>query len=603
MKLRTKLALAITLMYIVILAIWLLGVIFINRLGKEASEVIKDNLQSLDYVQAMQKDLIYIQDLNARFKNSDSLDEKLKLEFKYLDDFDLNLKKERNNITEKGEREAVALLDKNYKNFKNTVAKSTSLHTDSITKELAIDSLSLALNKIYIINRNAISAKSDKATLSAATYQEVIVGIGTLLLIIGLSFIVNFPRYIADPIRQLTESINAVGRRDFTQRLDFPPESEFGKVAKSFNTMAKELEEFEASNLAELLIQNQRIEEIINKADAGIVLLDSDHNIIMSNPIADELLGVKSEDIRHISAQELSNKNDLFKEIVQNLPNGFSEKDKTPLRITFSGEESYFVKELSPIQIWDERTNTNKLAGYVIFLTNITEYKKTDIARTNFIATISHELKTPLSSINLSLKLLLDKRVGALNEEQKKLVNNIYEEERRLLNYVNQLLDYSKLESGKVELKITNVNPITVLQYALEAMKTVINQKNIIISQKVVGNLPEMHADAEKTVWVLTNLISNGVRHSNEGGNLILTIEKTDKEVVFGVEDQGSGIDPKYYDKIFERYVQINKASSPNGSGLGLAIAKDFIEAQGGKIWVNSELGVGSTFKFKLPMA
>ena len=611
MKLKTKLALGVTIQYVAIVAVCILGGVFINNLGKEASEVIKDNQQSLDYVQSMQTDVIKIQNtlIGYSSKSTDASNANMSALIKgYLSDFEKNLELENKNITEPGEKSSVEKLRQDFDEYRH-ILNQVSGNIDPgyyYDKSFLNNSNGLRneLNQVYTLNRDAILRKNAKAIHTGNVFLNIITIVGTFLFVIGFSFTYNFPRYITSPVKELTEKIQAVGERDFTQRLKFPEGSEFRKVEDSFNLMVKQLQEFEKSSLAEIMAQKQRIEEIVKQVDAGIILLDGDHKIMLTNPMADQLLGINLEEVRNLSSNDLANRNDLFREIIKNIPYGVNEKDKTPLRITYNGEESYFMKDVRSISVHDQTDNNDQLVGYVVFLTNITEYKKTDIARTNFMATISHELKTPLSSIDLSLKLLMDDRIGALNKEQNKLVNNVYEDSRRLLNYVNDLLDYTRIESGKVELQIVSTDSNKVIQYAVEAMQTTLEQKHIQLQIIKPDNIPPILADDEKTAWVLTNLISNGARHSSENSKLTIAVTlDTPGFVTFSVEDQGSGIDAKYHERIFERFVQVSKAASPGGSGLGLAIAKDFIEAQGGKIWVESELGEGSKFKFTLPVA
>ena len=610
MKLKTKLAIGVTIQYIAIVGVCILAAIFINNLGKEAGEVIKDNQQSLDYVQSMQNDVMQIQNalLEISGKSADS-STLLNSNFvkKHLEDFEKNLELENKNITENGEKNAVEQLRQHFDEYRHILTQPDGHpgynYFDGKFFLTSSNNLREELNQVYILNRNAILKKNTKAINTGSLYLNIITAVGILLFLIGLSFTYNFPRYITTPVQELTEKIQAVGERDFSQRLRFPEGSEFRKVEDSFNLMVRQLKEFENSSLSEIMAQKQRIDEIVKQVDAAIILLDGEHKISLMNPMAEQLLGTKLEDVRNLASDDVAHKNDLFREIIKNIPYGINDKDKTPLRITYNGEESYFMKDIRPINVYDQSENKDKLVGYVVFLTNITEYKKTDIARSNFMATISHELKTPLSSIDLSLKLLRDERIGGLNKEQNRLVNNVYEDSRRLLNYVNDLLDYSKIESGKVELQIIPTDSSNIVQYAIDSVQTTIEQKRINLKVIKPDNLPLILADVQKTAWVLTNLISNGARHSPEGSQLVIQVSKGLAEVTFSVEDQGSGIDPKYHERIFERFVQVSKEASPGGTGLGLAIAKEFIEAQGGKIWVESQLGEGSKFRFTLPIA
>jgi signal transduction histidine kinase len=223
---------------------------------------------------------------------------------------------------------------------------------------------------------------------------------------------------------------------------------------------------------------------------------------------------------------------------------------------------------------------------------------KRDIDKTNFIATVSHELKTPIASIKLSTKLLEDERIGNLNQEQKQLIQNIKEETVRVLKITTEVLSMAQMESGKIQLNIHPAEPKKIVDYAVEATHFQAEQKQIILEIKYDDQLPVINADVEKTAWVIVNLLSNAIRYSTEKSKIIIEVMSTAETVVFSVQDFGKGIEEKYLNKIFDRYFQV--PGSKAGTGLGLAISKQFIEAQEGRIWAESAIGSGSKFTFIL---
>lgn len=223
---------------------------------------------------------------------------------------------------------------------------------------------------------------------------------------------------------------------------------------------------------------------------------------------------------------------------------------------------------------------------------------KRDREKTNFIATVSHEIKTPIAAIKLSTKLLGDERIGTLNPEQKQLIQNIKEDTVRVLKITTEVLSMAQMESGKIQLNIHPSDPKQIVDYALEAVHFQAEQKQIKLELTYDETPPVIDADVEKTAWVLVNLVSNAIRYSPENSKIIIEIKTSPRTVLFSVQDFGKGIDKKYQDKIFDRYFQV--PGSKSGTGLGLAISKQFIEAQEGEIWVESAVGVGSKFNFTL---
>ena len=240
--------------------------------------------------------------------------------------------------------------------------------------------------------------------------------------------------------------------------------------------------------------------------------------------------------------------------------------------------------------------------GDVILLKNITEFKELDAAKTTFISTISHELKTPISAILMSLQLLEDKRVGALNEEQEELSKSIKENSERLLGITGELLNLTQVEAGKLQLMPKITKPIELIDYAIKANRVQAERFGIQIEVEYPEEkVSKLFVDSEKIAWVLTNLLSNAIRYSPENGRVIIGARQEDDYVEMYVQDFGKGIDPRYHQSIFDRYFRV-PGTKVQGSGLGLSISKDFVEAHNGTLTIQSEVGKGSRFviRFKV---
>jgi signal transduction histidine kinase len=300
-------------------------------------------------------------------------------------------------------------------------------------------------------------------------------------------------------------------------------------------------------------------------------------------------LGIEEKELIGKYAPDVALKNDLIRNLL-NKENGIA-----PLKIYADNKESYFTKEV--LQILSEE----QPIGEVIMLKNITQFKELDLAKTNFIATVSHELKTPLSAIKMSLKLLEDERVGSINDEQKKLIGNIKDDSQRLLKITGELLDLAQVETGNIQLHKEPVEPKAIIEYAYNALKVQAGQKKINVEINYDKELPKINCDMEKTSWVMVNFLSNAIRYTPEKSKIIVEAKKEKRQVVFSVKDSGKGIDAKHKERVFEKFYQVpNTETGKTGTGLGLAISKDFIEAQGGKIWMESKLNEGTQFYFSL---
>ena len=402
-----------------------------------------------------------------------------------------------------------------------------------------------------------------------------------------LHFLINFPSVVTTPIKQLTTAIKAIGDKNYQHRIHIDNKDEFGKLADAFNEMAEKLQYFESSNLNKMLFEKNRAEAVINSLKDASIGIDKNNMVLFANQQALQLLGLKSEDIVGKSVNEISARNDLFRFLIEN-------ETSTPFKVVMDNRENFFAKEV--IDVTQGETK-NK----VIVLKNITSFKELDVAKTNFIATISHELKTPLASSDFSLKLLEDERVSKLSSGQKELIENLKQDNKRMLKILSELLNMSQVEAGRIQLNVKNVNPAEIIENAIQAVAVNAKEKEIIIKDTADKNLPSIQADADKTTWVLNNFLTNAIKYSFNKSSVEVSAVQQNGGMVFSVTDHGPGIDKEYLPRLFERYFQV-PGSKEKGTGLGLAISKEFIEAQGGHIWVESEIAKGSTFYFSLPI-
>ena len=571
MKIKTKLTLGIGLLFLLIILLTVVGAKYINDLKNDTDNILVANYKSLDYSKNM---------LVALEENND----------KSIQKFKISLKNQENNITEIGEQEITTELRSNFNTY--ILNKSDSSIQGFVRKDIF---------NLMEMNMQAIQRKSEVAKVTADKAIFWIAITGTMCFLIAFTLLVNLPSNIANPIKELTKSIKQIADKNYSERVHFQSHSEFGQLAKSFNTMAEKLEEYNSSNLAKLMMVKKRIETLINNMHDPVIGLDENLKVIFANEEALKIIGMNETEIIGHSTQELAEKNDLVRKLIQDLMLGkpINGQKQGPLKIYNENRESYFEKETLHISIVPTGETTTKLVGHVIFLRNITHLKELDFAKTNFIATVSHELKTPISSIKMSLQLLENEEIGKLNDEQKNLVESINDDATRLLKITGELLNMTQVESGNIQLSIMPADPGEILHYAINATQTQAAQKQIKFEIQCPDNISKVQADNEKTAWVLTNLISNAIRYSYDNSIIYLTLKENKNKVQISVRDTGQGIAPQYKDKIFDRYFRV-PGTKKEGTGLGLAISKEFIEAQGGQINVDTEFGVGSKFSVTL---
>jgi len=564
MRLKTKLTAGLVFLFAVILALGILGIFYINRLARDSEAVLHNNENTLMYCNSMLESL-----------------ETLPTHPGAIGPFNQALVLQEANITEPGEGELTARLRYCFDSLRTTP-------TDSIL----YPAIRILLHQISDLNQEAILKKSAIAKQTAHDAIEWLSIIVSVLTLVAFTFIVNFPAIISKPVRALTEGIRAIAGKDYGRRIYLEGGDEFAEMATAFNTMAEKLDEYEHSNLSRILFEKLRIEAIINQMQDAIIGFDEEMRVLFINGVAGSLLGLKEQDIQGCVAAVVAERNDLLKALLR------TDATVDDMKIYAGGKESYFRKEALTV------LHEGELIGHVIILRNITHFYEQNEAKTNFIATISHELKTPLSSIKMSAHLLDDERVGNMNSEQKDLVHQITADSNRLLRITGELLNMTQAETGHIQLQLTAAYPGAIVEIALQAVSFQALQKKIRIVTDFQQGDTKIFADVEKSSWVLINYLSNAIRYSYEDNTIQLTVHPTTGgAIAFVVRDYGPGIDESYLPRLFEKYFQVPGAHDKSGSGLGLAISKEFIEAQGGTVHVWSQKGDGSAFSFELPMA
>jgi len=560
MKIRTKITLSIGLLLAIIALFGYYAAQTTERIKLNTENILADNYNSVKYAQKM---LWAIHNFER-----DSL--------LAVTTFEDNLSLQKRNISENSEKQHTEQLERQFEIYKIERSKKNLI------------SLSESINTIILLNGNAIEQKSESATDIAHEALELMIFFAVLCVIIAIFMLIKIPQVLTTPIKKLTEGILEIANHNYDKRLSFHEKSEFSEVAYSFNNMAQELAQFQQSNMARIISTKQYLEIVINSIDDPIIGLDNQSRILFVNNIASSILNISSEKMIGKSALDLALTNDLLRKLVKGIG---EELNAEPLKIYANDKESYFdVHYLS----------LPENSGIVIMLNNITRFKELDNAKTNFVSVISQDLKTPISAIKMSLELLNEHRIGAMNEEQSALVQSISENSDKLLSISRELLKMTQVEAGVLQLNPKITKPIELINYAIGATRVLADKFKCNIEIEYPDTIEKIFADREKIAWVITNLLSNAIHYSSDNSRIIIGVKQLADKIEIYIKDFGKGIDPRYHKTIFDRYFRI-PGTKVQGSGLGLAISKDFLEAHGGTIRVESELGEGSCFIISLP--
>jgi signal transduction histidine kinase len=411
---------------------------------------------------------------------------------------------------------------------------------------------------------------------------------------------VQITRTIIRPAEKLTEAARRIGRGHLNQKIDITTTDEIGELGIEFNKMTERLRTYEEMNVSQLIVEKKKSEAIVASIPDPVIMTDEGNKLLLMNQAAQRLLRIKGTDWEGKSLDQIVSGEHWLKL----LSRGGVTSEELAQRDTLLPIQQPDMQVLyfRPRQttIVDE---SNKILGVVTLLQDVTRFKNLDRMKSEFIATVSHELRTPLTSINMAVDILSQEVLGKVNSPQRDMLATAKDDCERLTKLVKELLDLSRLESGKYELKRERINLRALVEESLKPLRLQFREKGIHLNTEIPLETPEVPGDQQQLSWVITNLVSNALRYTPADGTVTIHSDLVDDSVRVSVRDSGRGIPRDAVEVIFDKFVQVKQATdaTPGSVGLGLAIAKEVVEAHGGKIWVESSVGEGSTFFFTIP--
>ncbi len=615
MKIRTQIFSGFLLILFLTLILAAATVYYLNNLGAASTKILEDNYRSIKASEQVMISLSKIDQILSKVclgnnYNDSTLISILNKEKEILKN---NLAIARKNATDQTEVQLVSQMEDEYASyvhyiddFETTVDRVGLYFTvlQRLNEVIREDCVQLAT-----INHRDLSEKDDFAQEVYFRSKIIVFIIMILVLMIVGIALYRIPHEIVKPINKITEKIRGISQGEYEQKIEVDSNSELGELATAFNNMAIRLQEFEKLNIEEVQAQKSRMETIIRSMKDGLIMLDENEDIILVNDTCESLCGLDETKLVGKNLRNLASDNVVLYELEVSLHKADTnmvdaQESHSFLKIERDNEKpGFYTKEILKIYGKDQRKQ--KFLGHIITLKDITSYKESDEAKSNFIAVVSHELKTPLSALNMSLMLLSNTRFGKLNEEQTRTVSSMKQEVQRLVNMVTELLDLSRVEKGQISLEKEPINPRFLIDYALAPVEAKFREKRVEIIKNIERGLPDIHVDPEKISWVMINLLTNALRYSSEGGKVIIKAQTSvDDSVEFSVQDFGPGISKDNLKRVFNKFVQLqtNGKKNKNGLGLGLAISKEVVLAHEGQILVESEQGAWSRFFFRIPV-
>jgi PAS domain S-box-containing protein len=578
----------------------------VYKLEKSIDGLMTDNYKSIAAANNMNQS-IQLQDKAIlqyiQFQKKSAVDLFYKSNDEFYNCFDI----EKNNITEVGEKEIVGKINVDYIDFIkifSDLQEYQSSHNSSETIEFYNTTVTSKINKLEkdlkdlsILNEKAMFNGKNKVKINAKISLYIILIISGAAAIIGLIVSMIYTNKSLKPIYLLTETIKSVKEGELYKQAPIIYEDEIGMLSREFNDMTKRLHEFEQSTKGNLLTEKYKSVAIVKSISDPLIVLDENYKITLINHCCEDFFGIKEEDVCNKHFLESIRNGELYDYIFYVINKNAIDNEKE-ISINIKDKIYYFNTIVTAV-----KNKSGKINSVVVLLKNITEFKNLENIRTDFIATISHELKTPLTSIMMGTGLLLDKNIGVLNDKQKKLLDTIKEEIEKLTDLVGNLLKLSRIQSDRA---IFDIKPSSISEIINNSMSNFYEQaKNckVKLCNAIHEDLPKINVDGEKITWVLNNLMSNALKYTSAGDEITIGAYVEDKMMKVYVKDTGKGIPEEYIKKIFEKFVKSNRYVSELAStGLGLYIAKGIVEAHKGTIWCDSKMGEGSTFTFTLPI-
>ena len=609
MKLRSKILLGYSLPLALVVLIGAWGITNLRRLGKASEAILQENYNSIlaaeNTIDAIERQdsaiLLYL--LENRDRGSEQF-RRNQIEFlKWLG-------RAESNITIPGEEEIVASIEDNYQDYLRAFFQlqqqnnpTTEDYYESILPIVEqIRDRSVALR---VLNQETMEAASVNAqqVSSQAIWSMAI--LGTTAAAIGLGFSLWLTRRIVRPLSEMTTATEKIARGEYDIALKVKSKDELGMLAREITTMSQKLKAFRDLNVGRVIVEKQRSEAIVQSIADGIIVVDRELKIIAINSIAANIANVKSMLATNNHFLDVFSDREAYpsgnRTLYQHLKYT-AETGKPPqleddiLTVEREQHTEYYKFAITPVV-----TEAEEVIGAILLLQDVTKLKELDNLKSEFVATASHELRTPLTGMAMSLNLLVETTEDKLSESESELLETAVEDVERLRGLVNDLLDLSKIESGKIELNFVEVEVNFLLDKAVSALNIQAEQKEISLVKQSPSKDIRVKADANKIIWVLTNLIANALRYSDPGEEITIGATSRNSWVEIFVSDEGAGIPTEYQSKIFDKFVQVETEKDVGGSGLGLAICKEMVQAHGGRIWVDSTVGEGSTFTFTVP--
>lgn len=414
-----------------------------------------------------------------------------------------------------------------------------------------------------------------------------------VVMVVLLYFTYRMAYSVFQPIQRLTRSVRQLGRGNLDQEIPVFSRDEIGLLSKSLNRLTSNIRSYQERTSAKLVRMYQTIEMTLAALPHPIFILDADCRIEFLNSSARRLLGDRDGDEDSRLPSPLREKVEEVTEAGKHLnPYRLTEA----LRITAPDRDRYFIPRILLL-----RDQVEKVFGVAVILEDVTDLRISDEMKTNFVSTVNHELKTPLTGARMSLHLLKKKVINRLNGEECELLDTAYADTEKLYHTLNNLLDITRAEEEELKQRCSIWDPKEMLGEIVERAVATVPEQDVVVDLEIDEDVPPLQADRKQIEIVFVNLLTNAIKYSGPGSRVMVRGRCLDSGAVrISVIDTGPGISSEHQERIFERFFRV-PGQSENGGGIGLSIAQRLVELQGARIRVRSERGKGAEFFVDFP--
>lgn len=601
---RQKLMLVFGGLIVFIAGVSLLTMAQIDQLGRASNVILKENYRSVVACQDMLETLERI-DSGVLFVLSGNRSAGDALIADNIPRFQRALQTELGNITLPNERENAEGIEKHMAAYLKILPRITGRDTPlSHRKTLYFSelqplflSIKTLTQNILVMNQKNMSDASEAAKKLALKARRRMMALVAVTVLLAMLFSYLARRWILLPITRLMESTENIRQGDLDLVVETRSRDEIGKLSESFNEMASVLRKTRIEDRFKLMRTRKITAEVFKALPATLAVLDPDGRVEVSTDTAERYFGLApgtdAHSLGHAWLEPLMRKALRQGRAAESDPGGAA------IQVFFDNRELFFQPVAVPIAAGhDPGSHT----GVALIMNDVTQLHEQKELKQGVLSTASHQLKTPLTSLRMAVHLLLEERVGSLNDKQAELLMAARDDSERLSVIVDDLLNLNRIESGNALVHLEAVEPADLAGNAMDAHAVECRDKGVNLRNDVPIELPPVMADQEKISHVYANLIGNALRFTPPGGAIRLYAARDRDAVVFHVEDTGRGIPAECLGRIFDPFFRVPGQSEKSGVGLGLAIVREIIRAHDGCVTVESTVGKGSVFTFSLPM-